>query len=262
MDYGIEQLVDYFTLEDYSPQYLNKDTKPLSPINDENGWQLIWEDEFSEENLNESYWNKVDSGVNYNGELQYYSSRNITQNNDSLFLTAENEQFDENHPYTSAKVTTENKISFHYGKIEIKAKYPHEVGMFPAIWLLPAGQGSDLDKKLLPEIDIFESVGNAPNTVYSVLHYKDMHGDNQKVFSTNIVSNYEDFHTYSIEWSKELLSWYIDDKLVFSTSENIPTEPMYLIINLAVGGDWFPHPNETTKFPAQFEIDHVRYYER
>lgn len=223
-------------------------------------WQLIWEEHFDQGALNDKYWTAIEGGPTYNNELQYYASRNVTSMSDSLFLTAENEQHDDEHPYTSGKITTQKKVSFHYGKIEIRARHPNEMGMFPAIWMQPIKNVSPEGMAPLPEVDIFESVGNAPETVYSVLHYLATDETVKVDAGTHTLSNSTDFHTYAIEWTHESLKWYIDDVLVHTTYKGIPDKPMYLNINLAVGGSWFPPPNETTRFPAQFEIDYVRYY--
>lgn len=235
---------------------------PSTPLTaaDEDGWYLVFEDDFDSKVLNEDYWTACDDGVNYNGEEQYYKPENVSQKNGSLLLTAENEPYDETHPYTSGKVTTEGKVSFHYGKIEIRAKFPTDTGFFPAIWLLPVEKETDPTMCPLPEIDIFEYVGNGSDSAYAVYHYRDENGKQQQCVYTYPMPVANEFHTYTLIWTPEYLEWYVDDVLVFSIDENVPTEPMFLNINLAVSGNWFPPPDETTDFPASFEIDYVRYY--
>lgn len=243
------------------PMNLSEKSEPIFKTPNEDGWYLVWEEDFSGDKLNQNYWIAINDDHSYNDELQYYSADNVMVETSNLTLTATDQEYDKAHPYTSGKVTTEGKVSFHYGKLEINAKYPTEIGMFPAIWMLPAEFTRQSSEVPLPEIDIFENVGNDPNTCYAVLHYLDNHNTQQRSYSA-YTTNPDEFHLYAIEWTKNSLSWFVDGKLVHSTAEAIPTTPMYLIINLAVGGSWFPPPNQTTKFPAKFEIDYVKYYQK
>ncbi|MCA1055389.1 glycoside hydrolase family 16 protein [Rossellomorea aquimaris] len=227
--------------------------KGLTTVSNEE-WKLIFQDDFDTDSFNEDAWNGINKGWNYNNELQYYRKENIQVGDGSLKLNAKKEEY-KGHTYTSAQINTKSKLEVHYGKIEIRARYDGGKGLFPAIWLLPAD-----DSKTLPEVDIMEAIGQEPKKVYMVNHFGE---PNQ--YTTNHqmieVQDNEQFHTYTLEWNKSELNWYIDNVLYFSNRKGVPHEPMYLILNLAVGGNWPGNPDESTSFPSTFEIDSVKIYE-
>ncbi|MET3726820.1 beta-glucanase (GH16 family) [Fictibacillus halophilus] len=214
-------------------------------------WELIYMDEF--QSLKPKIWNVVDRGNNYNNELQYYRKENVEVSSDYLRLVAKEEHY-KKHKYTSGQINTKDKLNIHYGRIEIRLKYTEGAGLFPAIWLLPSN-----NKKNLPEIDIFESIGQDPSKVYMVNHY-----GNRNNYSSDyeefILKDYKKYHTYTLEWEKNELRWYIDNELRFSNRNGVPQEPMYLILNLAVGGNWPGNPDQNTLFPASMDVDYVKIY--
>jgi beta-glucanase (GH16 family) len=197
----------------------------------------------------------VDKGNNYNNELQYYKKNNIKIIDEILHIVGKKESYKEHH-YTSGQINTLNKKHIKYGRIEIRAKHPAGKGFFPAIWLLPVDQS-----KGLPELDIFEVIGNDPLQVYMVHHTGTVDNINSS-YDTLWIEDYNKFHVYALEWDENEIRWYVDDTLGFSSRKGIPNEPMYLIINLAIGGDWPGEPNEFTPFPSSFEIDFVKIYEK
>lgn len=215
-------------------------------------WELIFHDDFNAVEL--SKWNIIERGKNYNNELQFYKKENVEVERGTLRLIGKKEKY-KNHTYTSGQITTKDKINFQYGRVEIKARYREGKGLFPAIWMLPS-----YNNKTLPEVDIFEAIGQEPNLTYMVNHY-----GNQKKYQSDyksyFIKDYYNFHTYTLEWDERELRWYIDDQLRFSNDKGVPHEPMYLIINLAIGGNWPGKPNDETDFPAAFEIDHVKIYD-
>ncbi|MCL6572932.1 MAG: glycoside hydrolase family 16 protein [Bacillus sp. (in: Bacteria)] len=225
-----------------------------NPEQDENGWQLILYDEFEDPTLN-SIWNAVEREKNYNNELQTYQKGNIETEKGRLNLTAK-KGMTQNSNYTSGLVQTKGQLDFLYGKFEVKAKYPAGKGLFPAIWLLRSDE-----KTILPEIDIVEAIGQEPEVVYMVHHWEE-NGKLRTSYSTSRVKTYNEDHVYSMEWEREEICWDIDEKLVFSSNKNIPNKPMYLIMNLAIGGNWPGKPDEQTIFPAEFSIDYVKIYQK
>ena len=212
-------------------------------------WFPIWEDDFSE--LDNTKWNPIYSDENYNGELQYYLPENIEVKNNSIYLIGKDEKY-EGRDYTSAKVTTQDKFELMYGRIEFTAKTNYEIGSFPAVWLLPA----DLEDHL-PEIDIFESVGREYGYAYYVNHWRE-DGKIAKIFEYAILDNPKEFHKYTMEWNENEIKWFVDDKLMVTSIKGVPKEPMYLIMNLAVGGNWPGSPNEKTTFPMEFIIKDLK----
>ena len=230
-------------------------------------YKLVWADEFNAAGaLDTSKWG-FDVGTGEwgwgNNEKEYYTSRlqNASILNGVLKISAQKENF-KNCKYTSARIVTNNKFSFTYGKVVARAKLPKGVGTWPAIWLL----GSNVNTQKWPacgEIDIMEHKGSEPNKIYSTLHYPNHSGDKGDS-STIIVNNVcTQFHIYSMEWTPTSINFYVDDvkhKTFINTSETVFNHDFYLIINLAMGG-LFAGPIEENFKSANFEIDYIRVYQ-
>jgi beta-glucanase (GH16 family) len=153
------------------------------------------------------------------------------------------------YKYVSGLITTQPSFRQTYGYFEMRAKLPRGKGVWPAFWLLPA------DLSWPPEIDVMESVGD-PSKVYVTLHSKaaQSHG-------TEVQVTPDDFHTFSVSWSQDAVIWFVDGREV--KREPTPADmhkPMYLLANVALGGDWAGAPDHTTPFPARMEIDYIRAY--
>jgi beta-glucanase (GH16 family) len=151
--------------------------------------------------------------------------------------------------YTSGLITTQPSFSQTYGYFEIRAKLPRGKGLWPAFWLLPADLGWP------PEIDVVESIGD-PGVVYMTAHSKlDERPSNREEISP------EAFHVYAVSWDPGVLVWYIDGREV----KRQPTppdmnKPMFMLANLAVGGNWPGEPDFSTGWPARMSIDYIRAY--
>lgn len=223
----------------------------------ENGWELIWIDEFDEKGVNPQHWNFEDWASEKNKELQYYSPNNITIENNQLHIIAKNELY-RGRRYTSGAMHTKDKFSFLYGKVEMRAKLPKGKGIFPAFWMLP-----NKDNTWLPEIDILEMIGQKPAEIWMVLHWLDEHQKLQNVSHTYIGEDFtKDFHTFGIEWTPQSITWLIDGKEQFKATKHIPNEPMYLYVNTAIGGVWPGSPDNTTVFPNTFAIDYIKVFKK
>lgn len=146
--------------------------------------------------------------------------------------------------YTSGMVESTN--SYKYGFYEFVIEISEGKGLFPAIWLLPEAGDS------LPELDIFEMVGNKPYRFYGVIHFEDNGMPDTSYFSHNVPIKYQ--YTVSLEWHANSLTWFIDNEEIFTTTQGVPQEFMYIIINQAVGGNWSGNPDDNTIFPSQFKI--------
>lgn len=249
-----------------------------------NSWSLVWSDEFdgtagavpNAANWNYDLGNAESSGWG-NHELQYYTSsaRNAQMDGSGmLVITAEKASNPgpcwNSKPcdYTSARIHTNGKVSFTYGKVEARMKLPAGAGIWPAFWAL----GTDLATAGWPksgEIDIMEFVGKTPNTVYGTLHgpgYSGAQGINKPYDLGTAVSN--DFHTYTIIKRANEIIWQVDGKEYHRlTPASLPAggtwvfeKPFFVILNLAVGGDWPGAPDAATVFPAQMKVDWVRVY--
>jgi beta-glucanase (GH16 family) len=213
---------------------------------------------------NASRWAVSDGAWSHNGELQYYAPDSIVVNRKRMNITADRRRIGDRE-YSSGHISTEGKQEQKYGKWEIRAKLPNTQGMWPAIWLLPVDGGWP------PEIDIIELVGKEPNKVHHSFHWGPLRDGllpwdlGQTATDDHAGKNFDTvFHDYGLEWTPKGIIWTVDGKEThrFGTTEaerkNLPKGPMYLIINLALGGFWPGPPGEDTKFPSTMEIDHVK----
>ncbi|WP_316213390.1 MULTISPECIES: glycoside hydrolase family 16 protein [unclassified Bradyrhizobium] len=159
--------------------------------------------------------------------------------------------------YASGLLTTKASFSQQYGVFEIRAKVPRGKGLWPAFWLLPANGAWP------PELDVLEILGDNPSKVYMSWHSNAGGKHSFETKPIDIPDASADFHTYSVEWTKDTINWFFDDIEVASapTPQDLH-QPMYMLINLAVGGGWPGAPNAWTKFPALYSIDWVRAYTR
>ncbi|HAQ07818.1 MAG TPA: laminarinase [Bacillus bacterium] len=219
---------------------------------EEIGWNLVFMDDFNSSSVDPVKWEVLNREENYNNELQAYRSGNVKVQDGRLFLTG----LKEGSKYSSGLVQTKGKFDLLYGKIEIKGKYPVGKGLFPAMWLLRS-DGEDH----LPEIDIFEVVGHEPEKAYMVHHWRD-NGNLKTAHGTARIKDIDRDHLYGLEWTPEEIRWYVDNKLVFELKNHHAHVPMYLIINLAIGGNWPGNPDKKTVFPAEFSIDYVKIYQK
>lgn len=237
---------------------------------------LKWQDEFDYIGpINPEKW-AYDSGARRwgNGEVQYYTEGKNSFVKDSILTIEGRIENYEDCPYTSARITTFGKQHFMYGRLEINAKIPKAMGAWPAIWMLPA------DRKELHvpwpkcgEIDIMEHVHNHFETVHVSLHtalYNHVKRTQRTHFEL-LEGVTDDFHEFAMDWGKDYIEFFIDKKsfkLFQRNEEGFVTnddgwpfdKPYYLILNLAIGGNWggTVAPED---FPSQFLIDYVRYYE-
>lgn len=232
------------------------------------GWNLAWSDDFN--TFDNARWRKETSTSPTNNSLHAYLPQQVTTTGGNLVITSENVPY-QNLPYRSGLVTTRTPQK--YGRWEVRAKLPTTRGMWPAIWLLP-----DVVQHPWPsggEIDIMEFRGNLPTATSSAFHYGSnppyVHNfvteDQQTRLNGQLVNYSSDFHTYAVDWTENLLRFYVDDVHYYSVYDSDvggflsqQAEPMQLILNTAVGGDFLPNPDASTVWPQQFQVDWVRVY--
>ncbi len=234
------------------------------------GWKLIWSDEFDGTTINPKNW-VFDKGGNGwgNVEMEYYTDRpeNARVKNGMLVIEARQEQY-EGRDYTSARLTSRSLQEFQYGRIEARMKLPSGQGIWPAFWML----GANAAWPFGGEIDIMEYIGKTPDTIYQTVHgpgYSGARGIGSH-FALTTDSLKKDFHVFAIEWAPNEIHWFVDDQEVFTvTPDQIPSgtqwvydHPLFIILNLAVGGSWPGFPDETTVFPQQLQVDYVRVYQK
>ena len=157
-----------------------------------------------------------------------------------------------NMPYTSGVLTTEGTFAQTYGYWEISAELPKGDGLWPAFWLLPA------DHSWPPEVDIFEALGSDTSTVVNSFHGADGTDYSQ---ATHVNDLSVGFHTFGFDWTPSMMTWFVDglQTLQLPTPASM-NKPMYMLMDLAVGGDWPGAPDASTQFPASLKIDYVHVY--
>jgi len=173
--------------------------------------------------------------------------------------------------YTSARLKTQGHFAQAYGRFEAHIKIPAGQGMWPAFWML----GSDIDNVGWPkcgEIDVMENVGKEPGIVHGSLHGPSAAGRTSDLTATFSLPPgqrlSDDFHLYAAEWEPGTVRFYLDSNLYATfTGAKWPEggmwvfdHPFYIILNVAVGGDWPGPPDETTAFPQSMLVDYVRVY--
>ena len=256
--------------------------------------ELVWSDEFNQDGpVSQDKWNvetiPPNNGSWWNGELQFYTDKedNIRVEEGLLKITAKYESY-EGKNYTSARINTQDKFEFIYGRVEMRAKLPNWEGMWPAFWLL----GANIDEIGWPncgELDILEhgdyvkdSTSNDPGLISSAVHYGPQDYSRQttnvpgKIFfdtgqerfirSEKIIEKpFEEYHTYSMQWSPDKIQFFIDEELHLEfpmQSQHSPFDkPFFLLLNLAVGGHWTDGYVASGFTEATYKIDYVRVYQ-
>ena len=236
------------------------------------GYTLKWADEFDGNQLNTASWNYESGGSGWgNNELQNYTSsskNSFVTSGGFLVIEARKETIGTNQ-YSSARLTTQGKKEFTYGRIDIRAKLPKGQGIWPALWML----GSNIGTTPWPasgEIDIMELLGHQPNKTYGTIHW-----GNVGAPSTNIGGNYilpsgdfyEKFHVFTLLWTSDKMEWLIDDVKFFTANKSQVTgnypfdKPFFFIFNVAVGGNWPGSPDATTVLPQRMIVDYIRVFQ-
>lgn len=231
-------------------------------------WNLAWSDEFDGSSLNTANWTAetgTGSGGWGNNELQYYTNRtqNLQVTGGNLVITAQKESYGGMN-YTSARIKTQGLKNFTYGKIEARIKLPSGQGLWPAFWML----GSNITTAGWPasgETDIMERVNNNA-FVNGTVHWDA--GGHAEYGQVSGSLDFSQYHVYSVEWGSKYIKWFVDgnqfNQFYIENGTGNTEEfqkPFFLLLNLAVGGNWPGAPNSATSFPAQMLVDYVRVYQ-
>jgi beta-glucanase (GH16 family) len=274
---------------------------PLPPANSAApaGWKLVWSDEFDTREIDRKKWdfdlgNSASGGNRSNGwgnnELEYYTSRpeNAFIEDDALHIRAIRESY-KGFKYTSARLKTKGLFSKKYGRFDFRAKLPTGKGLWPALWLLPE-ENKFGGWAASGEIDVMEARGQAAQKVLGTLHYGSRAPGNVhtgKDYTLPDDGSISGFHVYSVEWEPGEVRWLVDEK-VYETQNfwwsytgqrgargarpqkeadlnpwPAPfDQPFYIILNVAVGGQFLGNPDDSTTFPVDMVVDYVRVYDR
>ncbi len=233
------------------------------------GAKLVWEDRFDGDHIDTSKWSFEIGNVGGNQEQVYYTNRtsNCFVKGGKLYLQALKESFG-GQPYTSCRMVTRDKHEWKFGRFEASIKLPKGRGLWPAFWMMPHTIKWPIDG----EIDIMENLGHDMVTAYSTIHYGTSWRDHKsKGASYKLPSGgFDDgFHLFRVDWYDGYMVFFIDNKQIFVISKTqieknqwwpFSANKFFVILNLAVGGNWPGPPNGDTKFPAQMIVEYVRVY--
>ena len=244
------------------------------------GWTLVWSDEFEGHDNSAPdprKWTYDLGGSGWgNHELESYTKRpqNVSIQNGNLIITALQESYTGSDGiaknYTSARVKTQGLFAQEYGRFETRIKIPYGQGVWPAFWLM----GEDFAKDGWPvcgEIDIMENIGKEPTVIHGSMHGPGYSGGDDLTAPFHLPSGRQfsdSFHIFAIEWEPNVVHFYVDNYLYASfTSADVPdgkpwvfNHKSFIILNVAVGGDWPGPPDASTNFPQTMLVDYVRVY--
>jgi len=236
---------------------------------------LVFADEFDGSTIDATTWN-YDLGIGNaisgdgwgNNELQYYTDRpeNVKIEDGVLHIIARQESF-MGSGYTSGRINSAGKLEQAYGRFEARIQLPWGQGLWPAFWLL----GNNIDEVSWPqcgEIDIMEYRGQNPTVLLGSVHGPGYSAGESVGKEYNLENDRFDtgFHIFGIEWGPEYINYYVDDVLYNQitpddvTGEWVFDHPFFIIMNLAVGGNFVGSPNADTVFPQTMLVDYVRVY--
>jgi beta-glucanase (GH16 family) len=245
------------------------------------GWTLTWSDEFNGADgtaVDPTKWKHDVGGTGWgNSELEYYTDgmQNAVQQGGNLVITATTQgasQYKCSYgtcKYTSARLLTQGLFAQQYGRFEARAQMPTGKGLWPAIWML----GDNISTVSWPacgEIDFMETIGTDISTNHGSLHMPKSYGPSGTYKLSNGATFADAFHTFAVEWEPGTVRFYVDDQLYETQMQStVPSgdtwefdHPFFLLINVAVGGQWPGSPDTTTTFPQTLKVDWVRVYQK
>lgn len=268
------------TVQEAEETTMQKETK--EPVEIDAEYKLVWEDEFEEDTLNLKDWNYEYHEPGWvNNELQEYvdSPENIYIQNGELVIQAI-KIVDENGnvTYTSGRVNTQNKHDFKYGRFEARLKVPSGKGFLPAFWMMPTDENLYGQWPKCGEIDIMEVLGDRTNQTHGTLHFGEPHTQSQGSYTLSTGDFASEYHIFACEWEPGEMRFYVDGELYYTANDwftkktgygevTYPApydQPFYMILNLAVGGNWPGNPDASTEFGenAALRVDYVRVYQK
>ncbi len=233
--------------------------------------RLLLNESFGGDTLNPDHWSPcyhwASAGCTNlsNHELEWYLPEQAKVADGMLSLEAEkrsvtgldDRQFDYVSGLISGLSPDRTLFSFKYGYVESRVQVPKGRGLWSALWMLPTTRESE------PEVDIFEIVGERPNVVAMHTHWLQDGKDRQHGYRWHGEDMTVGWHTFGLEWKPGSLTWYVDDVARWRVTdpEKIPQEDMYIIANLAVGGQFTQSPNASTPFPSSLNVDYIRVWD-
>jgi len=252
-------------------------------------WKLIWSDEFDGPAGSSPDPEKWQFNIGGNGwgnkEWEYYTDKSENgslDGNGSLVITAREIEDPKSSDltcwywpcrFTSARMLTQDRFDFTYGRVEARIRVPYGQGIWPAFWML----GNDIATAGWPkcgELDIMENIGREPSILHGTIHgpgYSGANGISSSITLPEGQALKDDFHVFAVEWEVDEIRWYLNGEqyAAVANDEQFTDEkpwvfdhPFFIILNMAVGGGWPGYPDETTTFPQMMVVDYVRVYQR
>jgi beta-glucanase (GH16 family) len=228
-------------------------------------WQLVWQDEFHG-SISPDWVFEIGNGSGGwgNNELQYYRRENATVENDALVITAKREDFG-GFRYTSARMKTQGHKSFKYGRIEARIALPAKQGTWPAFWALGSNIGT-VGWPASGEIDIMEQI-NTGADVYGTVHWQANDGTHAS-YGGHMATSVQNYHVYAVEWDPKFIRWFVDGTqyhVIDITNGAGGTDEFqrdfFLLLNMAIGGNWPGFNIDEGALPAKMYVDYVRVYQ-
>jgi beta-glucanase (GH16 family) len=243
-------------------------------------WQEVFRDDFegpAGSAPDSASWNETVNGKPDNGELEYYTNRPSNLALDgagNLVIQAQSEHYayatglTSTQPYTSGRLNTQGHVQPQYGRIEARIKLPKGKGLWPAFWLL----GQNIDQVGWPdcgEVDILEMRGSSPSSISGSMHGPNYSGTAALSVDYGLPSGSfaDDFHVFALEWTADGMRWLVDEHVFHSRTKQgmadigktwVFDQPVFIILNLAVGGFFDGDPDSATVFPSQMLVDYVK----
>lgn len=233
----------------------------------------LFDDEFDGSRLDRVWstcypWANPSKGCTNGGnlELEWYLPPNVATSDGIARLTAKTQTAYAGHPYTSGMISTggtpntKAKFGYLYGYAEARIKIPRGAGMWPAFWLVPS------NRTWPPEIDIMEWQGVTPRNDIVTIHWGTAKHPQQSSSAVDTGADlWRGYHVYGLDWEPSRVTWFFDGKAIktYADAAHIPHQPMYVILNLAIGG-WLPHQLDPKpkSFPATMSVDYIRIWNK
>jgi len=237
--------------------------------------QIVWQDEFdgpAGQSPDPAKWGYDVGGSGWgNNQLEFDTARpeNVSLDGQgNLTIVARREDY-QGRAYTSARINTLGRFERTRGRFEARIRLPAGQGIWPAFWLLGGNFGS-VGWPECGEIDIMEYRGQETRVVHGSLHGPGYSGGNalSSLFQLRLGSFDGDFHVFAVEWSEDRITWLVDG-MAYKTVRpgNLPAgsrwvfdHPFFVILNVAVGGNFVGPPDASTTFPQTMTVDYVRVY--
>lgn len=253
-------------------------TSGFDAPNSYSGYDLVWNDEFNEADLDTIKWSfHLQNGCPNlcgwgNNELQYYTDENFYFDQGNLVIEAKNEPIS-GFDYTSTRIHSDDKFEFKFGRVDIRASMPSAVGSWTALWLINKNYSIEEPAELWPlggEIDIMEYLGEDKDAAFGTAHF------GSDLSTHRFISGYydapnknydEEFYVYSIIWEEDKITWLINNVPYHSITPNSTNgqpypfnDEFYFIMNLSVGGN-LPVAPILDDYPTFLIIDYIRVYQ-